>query len=387
MCSGSTDQQGCRIAILGTRGIPAEYGGFETFAEQLSVQLVQRGFEVTVYAESDRGDEKVRVWKGVNVQPVPVPRWGPASVIGYDVRCLWHARRRFDLVYMLGYGAAFACFLPRWYGISMWINVDGIEWARSKWGWLARSYLRTMEWVASRTATRIIADAQAIADRFRRLYPRGATCSYLAYGAPVVPEPSAGSESHALILTTQGLQHDSYFLVVARLEPENHVLEILQGYQLYRQCGGNLPLAIVGDNTRATPYCQVLRASQVTGVKFLGAIYDANTLQTLRLGARAYVHGHSVGGTNPSLLESLGCGNVVIAHDNPFNREVLGDDGADYFRQPNEIAYAMKAIAHMPQVVLHQRMQAAREIVTARYTWENITNQYEKLLINDVRRE
>lgn len=387
MCNGSTDQQGCRIAILGTRGIPAKYGGFETFAEQLSVQLVQRGFEVTVYAESDRGDEKVRVWKGVSVQPVPVPRWGPASVIGYDVRCLWHARRRFDLVYMLGYGAAFACFLPRWYGISMWINVDGIEWARSKWSWLARSYLRTMEWVASRTATRIIADAQAIAERFRRQYPRGATCSYLAYGAPVVPEPSAGSESHALILATQGLQHDSYFLVVARREPENHLLEILQGYQLYRQWGGNLPLAIVGDNTRATPYCQVLRACKVTGVKFLGAIYDANTLQALRLGARAYVHGHSVGGTNPSLLESLGCGNVVIAHDNPFNREVLGDDGADYFRQPNEIASAMEAIAHMPQVVLHQRMQAAREIVTARYTWENITNQYEKLLINDVRRE
>ena len=378
-CASPVIQRKGRIAILGTRGIPAKYGGFETFAEQIAVRLVQRGFEVTVYAESDDADAQAQLWQGVSVQPILVPRWGAASVIGYDVRCLWHARQQFDLVYMLGYGAAFACGLPRLYGVPVWINVDGLEWARSKWGWLTRRYLRVMEWVASRMASRVIADAEAIAQRFRSLYPRGALCSYLAYGAPVVHE----APSHAA-LAHLGLRPDAYFLVVARLEPENHILDILQGYALYRKRGGLLPLVIVGDHTTGTSYCHDLQACAVQGVSFMGAIYDASTLQTLRCGALAYLHGHSVGGTNPSLLESLGCGSVVIAHDNSFNREVLGD-GFDYFLRPAEVMVALEYAVQMPEAEMASRRQVARDIVAGRYTWEHIAYQYEQLLRADFR--
>ena len=247
--AGAAPLQGCRIAILGTRGIPARYGGFETFAEQLSMRLVRLGCDVTVYAETDRPGQPAHLWQGVCVQPILVPHWGAASAIGYDLRCLWDARRRFDLVYMLGYGAAFACALPRLYGVPVWINVDGLEWARTKWSWLARWYLRTMEWVASWSATRVIADAEVIAQRFRELYPRGAICSYVAYGAPQVP---CGPQP----LAVGTAEPESYFLVVARLEPENHVLDILQGYRLYRQQGGRLALFIVGDHTRSTAHFQ-----------------------------------------------------------------------------------------------------------------------------------
>lgn len=374
--AGTAPLQGCRIAILGTRGIPARYGGFETFAEQLSMRLVQLGCEVTVYAETDRPDQSAHLWQGVCVQPVLVPRWGAASAIGYDLRCLWDARRRFDLVYMLGYGAAFACALPRLYGVPVWINVDGLEWARSKWSWLARRYLRTMEWVASWSATRVIADAEAIAQRFRQLYPRGATCSYVAYGAPQV---TCGSES----LAEGAVGPDAYFLVVARLEPENHVLDILQGYRLYRQQGGQLALFIVGDHTRGTAYCKALLACSGDGVHFLGAIHDQARLQALRVAALAYLHGHSVGGTNPSLLEALGCGSVVVAHDNPFNREVLGGN-ADYFKCPQDVATALDALACLPTAAFQDRRHAARRTIAERYTWEHITLEYQRLLLADI---
>jgi glycosyltransferase involved in cell wall biosynthesis len=368
--------KGCRIAILGTRGIPACYGGFETFAEQLSVRLVQLGCEVTVYAETDRSDESAHMWRGVRVQPIQVPRWGPASVIGYDLRCLWDARRQFDLVYMLGYGAAFACALPRLYGVPVWINVDGLEWARSKWNWLARRYLRTMEWVASRSATRVIADAEVIAQRFRQLYPRGAVCSYVAYGAPLVYGGECPSVSDLMA-------SEAYFLVVARMEPENHVLEILEGYRLYRRKGGVIPLCIVGDHTRNTDYCETLRACAGEGMHLLGAIHDQTRLQALRVGALAYLHGHSVGGTNPSLLEALGCGSVVVAHDNPFNREVLGEN-ADYFQDPEDIAAALDALTRLPVSELQNRRQVAHCIIAERYTWEHITHEYQRLLLADI---
>lgn len=374
--AGTAPLQGCRIAILGTRGIPARYGGFETFAEQLSVRLVQLGCEVTVYAETDCPDQTAHMWQGVWVQPIRVPHWGTASAIGYDVLCLWDARSRFDLIYMLGYGAAFACALPRLYGVPVWINVDGLEWARSKWHWLARRYLRTMEWVASWAATRVIADAEAIAQRFLQLYPRGAPCSYVAYGAPLVGEGRSPAR--------EAVESEAYFLVVARLEPENHVLEILRGYQLYRQQGGRLALRIVGDHTRSTIYCQTLLACLGDGMYFLGAIHDQARLQALRVGALAYLHGHSVGGTNPSLLEAMGCGSVVVAHDNPFNREVLGGN-ADYFEGPEDVAVALNVLSHLPEAALQERRDGARRTIAERYTWEQITLDYQRLLLADIR--
>lgn len=373
------------IAILGTRGIPARYGGFETFAEQLSTRLVKLGFAVTVYAEAEQSEAQIQYWKGVNVQPITAPRWGAASALGYDLKCLWHARHNFDLVYMLGYGAAFACFLPRWYGVPVWINVDGLEWARSKWGWMARSYLRIMEWMAGYVANRIIADAQAIADRFSRLYPGAAPCSYIAYGASILNAGVEADPSAASILQRFDLKDRGYFLVVARLEPENHVLEIVQGYQIYLHEGGRLPLVIVGDHTAATKYCHNLRSFSEGSVHFTGPIFEDKVLQALRLGARAYIHGHSVGGTNPSLLEALGCGNIVIAHDNRFNREVLGDCSIGYFRTPKDVARALRDVENLDAIDVQQYQEQARGIIRGRYTWEKIVAQYEALILEEFR--
>ena len=365
-----------RIAILGTRGIPARYGGFETFAERLAVGLVQRGHQVTVYAESEGAPGADQWHEGVRVRPRRRPAWGPASTLADDSACLWDARRGYDLVYMLGYGAAWACWWPRVGGTPVWINVDGLEWARSKWGRGARTYLRAMEAVAPRTATRLIADAEAIAQRFRQHYPGGAPCDFIAYGA----EPVSPEDADVQQLARWGLTPGRYHVVVARPEPENHLLEIIEGHRLHlQQQGGGWPLVIVGDVTGATPYQQRLLALASDQVRFTGGVYVPAQLNALRVFAGTYLLGHSVGGTNPSLLEALACGNWVIAHDNPFNREVARD-AADYFANPAELADRLSQRAAQPPGAVAARSQRARQIVADHYTWPAIVDAYEALM-------
>lgn len=361
-----------RVAILGARGIPASYGGFETFAEQLATRLASRGHQVTVYAECTAQPVADAVYQGVRVRSRRRPRWGAASVLAYDCACLWDARRGYDLVYMLGYGAAWACWWPRLFGVPVWVNVDGLEWARSKWGWGARTYLRCMEWMSTKVATRLIADAEAIAQRFRQNYPSGAPTSFIAYGAELVPAEAADSS----VLSNWGLQANRYMLVVARPEPENHILEIVQGYLLH---GGSWPLVVVGDVSGSTFYQRQLKALASERVRFVGSIYDTAQLQSLRVHAACYLHGHSVGGTNPSLLEALACGNWVIAHDNPYNREVARD-AAEYFHTPAQLARSLGELVRRRAAQRAQRAQRARAIVSEHYTWEGITDAYEALM-------
>jgi len=362
-----------RVAILGTKGIPANYGGFETFAEQLAVRLVARGHQVTVYAESDGGAPADTFHQGVRVRYRRRPHWGAASVLAYDCASLWDARRGYDLVYMLGYGAAWACWWPRVFGTPVWINVDGLEWARSKWGRVARAYLRCMEWLATKAATRLIADAQAISQRMRSVYPRSAPTSFIAYGAQEVRAQDVDPQA----LSAWGLAPGGYLLVVARPEPENHVLEIIQGYLLH---GGSLPLVIVGSVTDATPYQRQLKALASERVRLLGGVYDTAKLHSLRVHAAAYLHGHSVGGTNPSLLEALACGSPVIAHDNPFNREVA-QGVADYFQTPAQLAQCLQRLAARSRDDLASLRQGARDIIASRYTWDGVTEAYEQLML------
>jgi len=368
-----------RIAILGCQGIPAHYGGFETFAEQLAVRLVARGHQVTVYAEAKGKPPADRQYQGVCIRYRRRPHWGPASTLAYDSACLWSARKGYDVVYMLGYGAAWACWLLRLTGVPIWINVDGLEWARSKWSAPARLYLRAMEWLAARAATRVIADAQAIAQRYQTLYPKSAPCSCIAYGANVV------HAADVTVLARWGLEPYRYLLVVARMEPENHIEEIIRGYLLHAKGNPNAwPLLLVGNlGPSTTAYQRQLLTRANAQVRFMGGIYDAAQLQSLRLHAAAYLHGHSVGGTNPSLLEALACGNWVIAHDNPYNREVCGEGEqacADYFRTPEELASHLGTWAAFARNQREACAQRARQRIEQHYTWDAITDAYETLM-------
>jgi glycosyltransferase involved in cell wall biosynthesis len=356
-----------RIAILGARGIPAHYGGFETFAEQLSLRLVQRGHRVTVFCEAS--EDAREEYNGVKLCHVRAPKLGPLSTIMYDAICLWKARSSFDVVYMLGYGTSALCWVPRLWGTQVWINVDGLEWARAKWRPIARRYLRWAESIAMRTPNRIIADAAAIKANLQSRYRELPPCDVIPYGCEIITSACPKA------LESSGLEPGSYFLVVCRFEPENHIREIIEGF-LHSKTQARLVL--VGDHTRKSGYIQSLATNKSDRVVFLGSVYDVARIHALRFFCRAYLHGHSVGGTNPSLLEAMGCGNVIVANDNVFNREVLGGAGL-FFSTPNDVSAAIDSV-DSGQADLSRMKAQVVERVRQFYTWDRITDFYCELI-------
>ena len=354
-----------RLAILGTRGIPARYGGFETFAEKLAVGLCERGFEVTVFCESG-GPSAPESFQGVKLRYVSAPCLGPLQTILYDLRCLWAARKGYDVVYMLGYGAAPFCLIPRLWGTEVWINPDGLEWARAKWGFVAKSYFRLMEWRALHAANRIIADAEAIATSLASRHGKLPSCTVIPYGCEVIETPPPAEP-----LSQWNLVPEGYYLVVCRLEPENHVLEILQAFQ---RSPSNRQLIVVGNHLTETRYVAQLRALQDPRIRMIGTVYDQCKLTCLRYHSFAYIHGHSVGGTNPSLLEAMGCGNLIFAHDNPFNRETLGSCGF-YFANAPALTQAIDR-AEEEYTELGRLREASKSRARANYRWPDIISRY-----------
>jgi glycosyltransferase involved in cell wall biosynthesis len=363
-----------KIAILGTRGIPAKYGGFETFCEELSIRLAEAGFEVAVYCEADEGKAD-ETYRGVRLVYVRRFRLGPLTTILFDVACFWKARKHYDLVYMLGYGAAFFAWFPRLWDARTWINMDGVEWARTKWSYLARQWFKVMEWTSMRTPNRIIADAESIRSHLQRRHGDRKACAVIAYGAyPVSREPDRS------LLGAWGLESGNYYLVVCRLEPENHVLEILRGFA---RSATRRRMVVVGDIRDPGTYVATLMAIQDTRIQFIGTVFDKEKLACLRFHCHAYFHGHSVGGTNPSLLEAMGCGNLVIAHDNGFNREVLRETGL-FFRDEEAIPGTVARIEAQGFTSETFRAGARKRIVDF-YSWDRIAGQYAELIAEDLR--
>lgn len=364
-----------RLAILGTRGIPARYGGFETFAEELAVRLVKQGVEVTVYCEAGHLPP-LEKYRGIKLIYLPATECGPLSTIFFDLRCLWHARKGYDVVYMLGYGAAPFCFIPRFWRSKVWLNVDGIEWARAKWSNLAKTYFKWMEFLSMWTPNRVIADAEGIKmhleSRHRRLPPS----TVIPYGAPVL-----GGLPTASLLDEWGLVSQKYYLVVSRIEPENHVREIVEGYKASKSA---IPLVVVGNHNLGTPYSDGLLSLADENVRFVGGVYDKEKLQSLRCHSLAYFHGHSVGGTNPSLLEALGCGNLVVAHDNVFNREVTEGSGF-YFKSPADIPRLLEQVEALSATERAKLADRARARIREKYDWDEIADLYMKLLKEDIK--
>lgn len=364
-----------RVGILGTQGIPAKYGGFETFAEELATRWAEdEGFEITVVCPGPRRPEQPETLGRVRLDYVPEPQVGPFTNVAFDLRCLWAHRRSFDILYMLGFGAAFACGLPRIWGTKVWINMDGLEWKRSKWGRLTRTYVRLMERISTWSATRLIADAEAIRSYFLDTYGQGLACTFIPYGANPLDPASYPAE-----LLPQGVEAGKYHLVVARLEPENQVKEIIEGFL---RSSDPHPLVVVGGIQNPNAYVQRLLALASDRVRFLGGVYDKPRLAALRCHARSYFHGHTVGGTNPSLLEAISAGQPIIAHDNPFNREVAGGL-AKFFDGPESIKLLLDQEKYLPpSPEIHRGF--CRSWLQEKYTWDKITTEYKKLALREM---
>lgn len=357
------------LRILGTRGVPAAHGGFETFAEHLALYLVERGWRVVVYCQHE-GTASLRQdqWQGVERVHISVPGSGPRSTIDFDWRATRHAAACGDLCLTLGYNTALFCALLRLRGVPNVINMDGIEWSRAKWGPLAKTWFWLNDWAGCLLGDHLVADHPEI-KRHLQTRVAGAKITTIAYGADAV-----GVVDDAPVRALN-LVPGRYLTVVARAEPENSILEMVQGFS--RRPRG-LVLAVLGHYRPEVAYHARVRAAAGPEVRFLGAIYDKPVVQALRAHAAAYVHGHQVGGTNPSLVEALGAGNAVIAHDNRFNRWVAGE-GAAYFDGADGFAAVLDRLDADPEALARMRAASLQRFTEA-FTWPAILGDYEALL-------
>lgn len=355
------------IAMIGTRGVPAAYGGFETAVEEIGRRLVDRGHRVVVYSRGERGLEEHlgmrRVW-------LPALQRKQLETLSHTALSVVHsaARARPDVAFV--FNAANSPFLPvlRARGVPTALHMDGLEWQRAKWGRGGRGYYRWAEQHGVRWADRLIADAPGIADYYRDEF--GVATELLRYGAPLLDaQPTDG-------VAGLGLAPGGFHLVVARFEPENHVLEIVRGY---RRSGASLPLVVVGGAPYAEGYTRAIQdaAEGDDRIRLLGPVYDQDLLDALYFHAATYVHGHSVGGTNPSLLRAMGAGAPVVAHDNVFNREILREEGW-YFRDETDVAGPLET-AEADPVELRRRSAALLGRAEREFTWDAVATGYERL--------
>ena len=358
------------LRILGTRGVPAAHGGFETFAERLALHLVERGWRVTVYCqESGTGPQLEDEWQGIRRVRIPVDDDGPYGTVVFDWKATRHAARSSELCLTLGYNTALFCALLRMGGAPNVINMDGIEWKRAKWGVVARTWFWINERAGARLGNRLVADHPEIA-RHLETMTSSAKVTTIAYGA----DRLQGVDEQAV--RALGLEPGRLLTLVARPEPENSVLEAVSGFSRRRR---GLSLVVLGDYRADNPYHQAVRQAASDEVRFLGAVYDRSVVQALRFHSVLYLHGHQVGGTNPSLIEALGAGNAVLAHDNRFNRWVVGDAG-QFFKDVNGVDEVLTALLAAPDRL--QRMRdASVERFEAQFTWPKILREYEELLL------
>ncbi|MBI3749171.1 MAG: DUF1972 domain-containing protein [Chloroflexi bacterium] len=362
-----------KIAIVGTRGIPAAYGGFETLAWELSTRLAARGHEVTVYCRRGRTDESTAVPPGVRRRFFPfLPGKYLETVSHSGLSVIDSILRGYDAIWLGNAANAVFAALPRLRGTVVALNVDGIERQRAKWGPAGRAWYSIGERLALRFPNAIVSDARVIHDYYLERY--GKPSVVIAYGAPLLdrdPPPDLAR------LGLEGIQPGRYVLYVSRLEPENQADLVIRAY---RDVPGEVPLLIVGDAPHATAF--KARLADLTAadprVRMTGAIYG-DGYRDLQRGALAYIQATSVGGTHPALIEAMGAGNLVLAFRSPENEEVVAETGL-LFGDASELSGHLTRVVAEPEPARYGLLRsAARERVRASYSWDAVTDQYEGL--------
>jgi glycosyltransferase involved in cell wall biosynthesis len=355
--------------MVGTRGVPAQYGGFETAVEEIGKRLADAGHDVTVYCRSTEGTAPA-AYLGMRRIVLPALHRKSLETLSHTFlsACDAFRRPRFDAVFL--FNAANAPFLPivRRRRTRVAVHLDGLESRRGKWGKVGRKYYRACEALSVRWGDALIADAEAIAQYYVEEF--GATTEVIAYGAPAIDD--LGTEG----LDEFGVEPGKYHLVVARFEPENHVDIIVRGF---RHSQASWPLLVVGGAPYAHGYIADVHdaADGDERIRFLGPVWDQALLDRLYHHAGTYIHGHSVGGTNPSLLRAMGAGTAVLAYDVVFAREVLGDTG-QFFRDEGSLAELVETV-EADASALDGRGAAARRRVMDRYRWDDVAREYERL--------
>jgi glycosyltransferase involved in cell wall biosynthesis len=358
-----------RIALLGTRGIPANYGGFETFAEELSTRLAARGHQVSVYCRSPQISYPDAEYRGVRLVKLPTLRHKYFDTVAHTflatIHLLFHPP---DVaLYCNGANTLFTA-LARVAGIPAVINVDGLERHRKKWNALARAWYAFSERLTTLCPSAVVTDAQAITDYYRERY--GQPSHFIPYGAPTGPVSTREA------LDRFGLDPDSYFLYVSRMEPENNALLVVRAFE---RTAGDRKLVLVGDAPYAHDYIRQVRATRDPRILFTGYVFGTG-YHELQAHSFAYIHATEVGGTHPALVEAMGRARCVLYLNNAENAEVAGGVGIPFENDEASLAAAIDQVSVMPDCERSRYGLRALDRVRERYDWERVTGQYEALL-------
>jgi glycosyltransferase involved in cell wall biosynthesis len=359
-----------KVVVLGIRGIPAQHGGFETFAEYLCPFLIKKGWQVTVYCQEDgEGPIYTSEWEGVKRIHIPVKSAGPLGTIIFDFRSIVHSLRFNGVFLTLGYNTAIFNILHRIFGKTNVINMDGIEWKRQKWSGLGKAWFWLNERFGCWFGNHLIADHPRIKDHLATRVSAN-KITMIPYGGKEI------IDGDKAILDKYNLEPNNYGILIARAEPENSILEAVEAFSQISRDGKLVVLGNYEPETNA--YHKSVLDAASDDVVFPGAIYDIEKVGALRYYSRFYLHGHQVGGTNPSLVEALGAGNAVLAHDNPFNRWVA-KDAALYFTDVETASKAIGVLMSDKDIVEHLEKNA-RSNLDENFQWDEILVQYENLL-------
>jgi glycosyltransferase involved in cell wall biosynthesis len=364
-----------RIAIMGTRGVPAAYGGFETFTEELGARLVARGHDVTVYGRSHVIPADLHEHRGMRLRIFPTIRHKYLDTVAHTgLSVLDGLIRRFDVVLICNNANAPFALVPRLGGAKVVLNVDGLEWQRGKWNRLGRTYYQACAWLSPRLPIVLVSDADVIARWYREHH--GKSTIYIPYGS------DARRIEPGETLARLDLEPSRYLLYVSRLEPENNAHLVIEAY---RRAGGHdgldgVPLVVVGDAPYATDYKSDLEsaAAATPGVLLTGYVFGDGYAE-LQSNALVYIQATEVGGTHPALVEAMGRGACILANDVPEHREVLGDAGRYYARNDaDSLAAGLRALLADPA---EQRRlgEAAQRRALAEYSWDHVADEYETL--------
>jgi len=356
--------QKLRIAIVGTRGIPANYGGFETFAEELATRLAERGHEVRVYCRYRWPEPE---WRGVRLVYLPTLRHKYFDTIAHTcISTLYLLAHRVDVaLYCNGANAVFTVW-PRMLGMPTALNVDGLERKRKKWNVAARAWYLVSEWLSTFCPSRVVTDAEQIQAYYRARWRKPST--FIPYGAETGPVKDTSGTLRRL-----GLEAGRYFLYVSRMEPENNGLLVREAFERVET---SLRLALIGDAPYAAEYIGKIKDTSDARIVMPGAIYGAG-YHELQSHSFAYIHATEVGGTHPALIEAMGRGAVVLYLDTPENAEVAGGTGIAFAHET--LAQRMREVLDMPEEERARLGRAAADRVRERYSWDAVTDAYERL--------
>lgn len=368
------------IAIIGSRGIPNNYGGFECFTENISQKLAQKNYEVHVSCELT-GNDPPKKFKDVNLFYFPI-KHPKSNILGmfyevmYDAYSLIYASLKADQVYMLGYSASIFFFIPKLFGKKLYLNPDGFEWKRNKFHGIVKFMLKIQERIGVFWVDKIIADSMGIKRYYDKKY--GKSSKFIAYGVSEIPKINWNEKHLPESLKNGVVVGSNYWLLIARLEPENNIHIIVEGYLKSRT---KKPLVIVGNFLNSkyekTIHDMIDGTDKDKKIVFTGGIYNQNSLNMLRQNCFGYLHGHSVGGTNPSLIEAMIMKNVLLIHRNQFNEEVC-QDSALYFKDSDEFKTKMDDIDSFPERYRLMKLFAFFRAKNV-YSWEKIVAKYDGL--------